>query len=57
MMAKNNISNQIKNNVGALNSQVGMAKQQMQQTINNAKSQAMSGLRDITNSIDNPSFH
>ena len=56
-MAKNNISNQIKNNVGALNSQVGMAKQQMQQTINNAKSQAMSGFSDMPNSIDNPSFH
>ena len=57
LMAKNNISNQIKNNVGALNSQVGMAKQQMQQTINNAKSQAMSGLSDMSNSINNPSFH
>jgi hypothetical protein len=33
MMAKGQLSNQIKNNVGALNSQVGMAKQQMQQAI------------------------
>ena len=37
MMAKSNFSNQ-------LNSNIGMAKQQMQDTINNAKSQAMSGL-------------
>jgi ElaB/YqjD/DUF883 family membrane-anchored ribosome-binding protein len=37
MMAKSNLSNQ-------LNSNIGMAKQQMQDTINNAKSQAMSGL-------------
>ena len=35
-MAKNNISNQIKNNVGALNSQVGMARQKMQHPTNNA---------------------
>ena len=56
MMEKNNISNQIKNNVGALNSQVGMAKQQMQQAINNAKSQAMSGLSNMTNSVDDDFF-
>ena len=56
-MAKGQFSNQIKNKVGALNSNIGMAKQQMQQTINNAKSQAMSGLSDMSNSIDNPSFH
>lgn len=37
MMAKSNFSNQ-------LNSNIGMAKQQMQDTINNAKSQAMTGL-------------
>ena len=37
MMAKSNFSNQ-------LNSNIGMAKKQMQDTINNAKSQAMSGL-------------
>ena len=37
IMAKSNFSNQ-------LNSNIGMAKQQMQDTINNAKSQAMSGL-------------
>ena len=37
MMAKSNFSNQ-------LNINIGMAKQQMQDTINNAKSQAMSGL-------------
>jgi ElaB/YqjD/DUF883 family membrane-anchored ribosome-binding protein len=37
MMAKSNLTNQ-------LNSNNGMAKQQMQDTINNAKSQAMSGL-------------
>ena len=36
-MAKSNFSNQ-------LNSNIGMAKQQMQDTINNAKSQAMTGL-------------
>ena len=40
-MAKNNISNQIKNNVGALNSQVGMARQEMQQAIGNANNQVM----------------
>jgi gas vesicle protein len=58
MMEKNNISNQIKNNVGALNSQVGMAKQQMQQTINYAKNQAISGLIGITDSVEDPfSFH
>ena len=37
MMAKSNFSNH-------LNSNIGMAKQQMQDTINNAKSQAMTGL-------------
>ena len=37
MMAKSSFSNQ-------LNSNIGMAKQQMQDTINNAKSQAMTGL-------------
>ena len=36
MMAKNNISNQIKNNVGALNSNIGMARQEMQKSISNA---------------------
>jgi hypothetical protein len=39
MMAKGNLSNQIKNKVGALNSQVGMARQQMQQAIGNANNQ------------------
>ena len=39
LMAKNNISKQIKNNVGALNSQVGMARHQMQQAIGNANIQ------------------
>jgi hypothetical protein len=34
-----------------------MAKQQKPQIVNNAESQAMSGLSDMTNSIDNPSFH
>ena len=37
MMAKSNFSNQ-------LNSNIGTAKQEMQDTINNAKSQAMTGL-------------
>ena len=39
MMAKGNLSNQIKNKVGALNSQIGMAKQQAQQAISNANNQ------------------
>ena len=43
MMAKGNLSNQIKNKVGALNSQIGMAKQQAQQAIGDASNQANSG--------------
>ena len=35
-MAKGQLSNQIKNQVGALNSNIGMAKQQMQQAVANA---------------------
>ena len=45
MMAKSNLSNQI-------NSKIGMAQQQALQ----ARSQALSGLNNMTESI-NPSFH
>jgi gas vesicle protein len=53
MMAKGQLSNQIKNNVGALNSQVGMAKQQMQQAIGNANNQ----INNMTGAFSNETFH
>ena len=39
-MAKNQLSNKIKNKVGALNSRIGMARQQVQQGISNASNQS-----------------
>ena len=58
MMAKGQLSNQIKNSVGALNSQVGMAKQQMQQAIGNVNNQVSSRLKNMTELLlDDPSFH
>ena len=53
MMAKGQLSNQIKNNIGALNSQVGMAKQQMQQGIRNANNQ----INNMTGAFSNETFH
>ena len=53
MMAKGQLSDQIKNNVGALNSQVGMAKQQMQQAIGNANNQ----INNMTGAFSNETFH
>ena len=53
MMAKGQLSNQIKNNVGALNSQVGMARQQMQQAIGNANNQVM----NMSDAFSNETFH
>ena len=46
MMAKSNLSNQI-------NSKIGMAQQQALQ----ARSAALSGLNNVSNSIQNESFH
>ena len=46
MMAKNNLSNQI-------NSKIGMAQQQALQ----ARSAALSGLSNVSNSIQNETFH
>lgn len=52
MMAKGNLSDQIKNKVGALNSQVGMAKQQVQQAMGDANRRAEFNVQGL-----NPSFH
>jgi hypothetical protein len=54
MMAKGQLSNQIKNKVGALNSQVGMAKQQMQQAIGNTNNQMNNQASEFGNLIN---FH
>jgi len=40
MMAKGQLSKQVKNKVGALNSNIGMARQQVQQGISNASNQS-----------------
>ena len=55
MMAKGQLSNQIKNNIGALNSQVGMAKQQMQQAIGNVNNQINDASLSYQHSVH--SFH
>ena len=56
-MAKGQISNQVKNKIGALNSQVGMSKQQVQSAIGNANNQMNDQSFAALHSVINSHFH
>jgi len=57
MMAKGQLSNQIKNKVGALNSQVGLARKQVQTAIGNANNQMDQQSMSALHSVINSHFH